>query len=160
MNIQEIDIELLCFDQNNLREHSDENIQMIKNSIKEHGQYKPLIVDKETMVVKAGNGRLHAMKQLGYQFVWCVLMEAGQDLAVMDNRLNELSEWNSDKQISQWLLDQKGLQWWGIDEQLNKQLTKKSKKKQNKNNLTSSNKEKLCPCCGNPLKKKERLVIV
>lgn len=160
MKLEKIQIDRLKEDPNNLREHSVENIEMIKNSIKEYGQYKPLIVDKSTMIVKAGNGRLRAMKELGYTECNCILMDASDSLAVIDNRLNELSEWNDDE-LNKWLKNEKGLDWFGIDIDLSNELlklkddTEKKEKKQTNNQP----KIKLCPCCGKPLKKKNKMII-
>ena len=158
IQIKEIDIDLLIEDPQNLRQHNDQQIQIIKESIKEHGQYKPLIVDKKTMIVKAGNGRLKAMRQLGFQFVYCVLIQTSDDLAVIDNRLNEKSQWN-DKNINSWLLQEKGIDWWGIDFDLSKQLIKLSKPKIKKQVKQKQKKEYYCPCCGKVLTKKQRLII-
>lgn len=152
MEVKKIKVSSLKEDPKNLREHSLTNIEMIKNSIKTHGQYKPLIVDKQTMIVKAGNGRLRALKQLGYEQCYVVLTNATDSLAVIDNRLNELSEWN-DNQINNWLVNEKSNDWWGIDVDLSKQLEKLTKKKTNKKNDIEK-KKYLCPCCGNQLKKK------
>lgn len=129
---------------------------MIKNSIKSYGQYKPLIVDKNTMVVVVGNGRLQALKELGYETCKCILIESNEQIPIIDNRLNELSEWN-DKELQSWLIDTKGLQWWGIDTLLNEQLLKKQKRKNKKKQKKEVQKEtfnKICPCCGGVLKKR------
>lgn len=160
MELQKVSIELLKEDPNNLREHSVENIEMIKNSIKEYGQYKPLIVDKSSMIVKAGNGRLRAMKELGYKECYCILMDASDSLAVIDNRLNELSEWNDDE-LNKWLKNEKGLDWFGIDIDLSNELLKIRDNTEKKEKIQTNNQTnvKLCPCCGKPLKKKDKIII-
>lgn len=160
MEIIKIQIQKLIEDPNNLRQHSVQNIEMIKNSIREYGQYKPLIVDKKSMVVKAGNGRLQAMKQLGFKDCYVVLMDASDSLAVIDNRLNEMSEWN-DPDLNKWLKQQKGLDWFGIDVDLSKELLKlkESTEKKEKTKTNIQNKVKLCPCCGKTLKKRNKLIL-
>lgn len=152
MEIQQIQISLLKFDDNNFRQHNFQNIQMIKNSIKNYGQYKPLIVDKDSFVVLVGNGRLQALKQLGYITCKCILIQKSQQIAILDNRLNELSYWN-DIELQDWLINTKGLQWWGIDSFLSQELMKRKKKtKVEKKSKKDSNKH-ICPCCGQQLKK-------
>ena len=129
---------------------------MIKNSIRNYGQYKPLIVDKQSMVVLVGNGRLQALKELGFTFCKCILIDSNEQITIIDNRLNELSEWN-DKDLQSWLIDTKGLQWWGIDSSLNEQLIKKQKRKHKNKQKKEVQKEQIkhiCPCCGGRLKKR------
>ena len=154
----------LKLDKNNLREHDEENVTMIKMSIVTFGQYKPLIVDKDTMVVKIGNGRLQAMQELKWTACDCILMDFKdkQGMDVIDNRLNEMSEWH-DKEVNEWLLNEKGIDWWGIDSDLSKDLMKiknKEEKKAKKPESTSATvKVKFCPCCSKPLKKKNLMVM-
>ena len=154
--VEEIDIDKLKEDPNNVRDHNLENIRMIKNSIKEYGQYKPLIVEKDTYIVKVGNGRLRAMKELGMKKCYCIVTDVKEGLSVIDNRLNELSDW-LDKDVNKWLLNEKGVDWWGVDINLGKELIKSATpKKERKKRET---KPLLCPCCGKPLIKKEKLII-
>lgn len=158
MKIIKKKVSALKLDPGNLRMHGAENVEMLKKSLSEFGQYKPLIVDKATSVVKIGNGRLKAMQELGWEE--CQVIETDFDrhagMEVIDNRLNELSAWN-DPELDSWLLNEKGIDWWGVNLQKSYDLLEKEKKKVAKKAKEISLKEKtpppLCPHCGKPLKK-------
>jgi len=49
----------------NARKHSDKNIKVIANSLKQCGQQKPIVIDINNVVI-AGNGTLEAAKSLGW----------------------------------------------------------------------------------------------
>lgn len=160
----------LKLDLENLRGHNDSEIDLIARSLTVFGQFKPLIVDKNTMTVKIGNGRLMAMRKIGWVECDCILLDwsAQGGMEVVDNRLNEMSAW-VDKSINKWFVD-KGADWWGIDDatssKVEKLIEKEEKKKQEgaSNNrdekaVDTKNEERLCPCCGKPLKKKERMIL-
>lgn len=168
----------------NLRTHGNEGIGMIKRSLMEFRQYKPLVVDSRTKIVKAGNGRLKAMRELGWKECWCVLVDFDrhEGLEVVDNRLNELSYWDDDS-IDDWLTDVKGVEWWGVDLNKSFELLDKAKKaskvKEGKRKSGSAADEtgedcvgeatrknhrlgknaRLCPCCGKPLVKSVPIVL-
>lgn len=158
MEIVKIPLSDLKLDPNNLRSHAPEGISMIKRSLETNSQYKPLIVDEKSFTVLAGNGRLQAMRELGWKEADCIFIdsEKHEGLEVIDNRLNELSAWKDDK-IDDWLLQNKGADWWGIDVKKSLDLLKLDKKK-NKSTDEKPKKEKkipVCPCCGKPLKRKK-----
>lgn len=159
MEIVKMKISDLKEDPLNLRSHGMENLEMIKRSLQTSNQYRPLIVDKFTNVVKIGNGRLKAMRALGWEEADCILMDFSQHegMDVIDNRLNELSAW-ADDDLNDWLLNTKGLNWWGID--TNKaidlsNLERKLERKKNQPAAKASKEPPVCPCCGKPLKKKK-----
>lgn len=160
MEIVKIPTSELKLDPNNLRAHGPEGISMIKKSLEMNTQYRPLIVDKNNLVVLAGNGRLQAMRELGWNEADCILVDSSEHegLEVIDNRLNELSAWKDEK-LNDWLIQDKGLDWWGVDSQKSLDLLKiEKKKKKNKQENCEKKKEKkmpLCPCCGKPLKRKK-----
>lgn len=158
-------------DPENLRHHGTENIEMIKSSLLEFEQYKPLIVDKKTGIVKIGNGRLQAMRELGWKECWCVEVDFKKHpgLEVIDNRLNELSQWE-DPEIDDWLLNDKGVDWWGVDLQKSLDLLKAEKKRVSSQKKKADSLEQtsespkpketpLCPCCGKPLKKVKTVLL-
>jgi len=162
----------LKLDLNNLRGHGEAEIDLIVRSLTIFGQFKPLIVDKATMTVKIGNGRLMAMRKMGWTECDCVLLdwEKQKGMEVIDNRLNEMSAW-ADKSADKWFAE-KGADWWGFDEDMSAKVEKiiereekKSQKEQQKPEEKAEQTEKkekevpLCPCCGKPLKKKERMVL-
>ena len=65
----------LVHDPENPRAHSKENISAIKNSIKTHGQVEPLVVQKSTKMVIAGNARLGVMRDMGMKKVTSYLVK-------------------------------------------------------------------------------------
>lgn len=141
----------------NLRRHGAENIAMIKKSLTEYGQYKPLIVDAETHTVKIGNGRLEAMRELGWTECRCIEIDfAGHPgMEVLDNRLNELSSWD-DPEIDAWLLNDRGVDWWGVDLKKSAELLKAEKRSPHPQRTAprpGAPPPPSCPCCGKPLKK-------
>ena len=157
MEIKNIKLSLLKLDLQNLRGHSEEEIQLLSRSLTIFGQYKPLIVDKNTMTVKIGNGRLMAMRKLGWTSADCILLDWSnkKGMEIIDNRLNELSSWQ-DKDLNKWFKE-KGNTWWGVDPiikpKIDKIISKKIKKQKNEKQLI------LCPHCGKPLIKKKRLIL-
>lgn len=156
----------LKLDLENLRGHKDSEIDLIVRSLTIFGQYKPLIVDKATMTVKIGNGRLMAMRKMGWTECDAILLDwsVSKGMEVIDNRLNEMSAW-VDKSADKWFA-QKGADWWGFDEEMapkvEKIVERNARKKEKEALPEQPKKEKevpLCPCCGKPLKKKERMVL-
>lgn len=156
MEIVKIPVDELKLDQMNLRSHGPEGISMIARSLEENTQYKPLIVDKNTKVVLAGNGRLMAMRELGWTHADCILIDSleHEGLEVVDNRLSELSAWK-DESINEWLLMDKGIDWWGVDVKKSQDLLRLEKKKDGGERQVKTKEAPLCPCCGKPLKKKK-----
>ena len=84
-------------DEKNARQHSKKNLEAIKASLAEFGQQKPIVVDRDGMVL-AGNGTLDAALALG----WTEIDITRSDLvgarakayAVADNRTAELAVWD------------------------------------------------------------------
>lgn len=85
-------------DPRNARKHDQRNIDAIKHSLQRFGQRIPIVVQREGMVVRAGNGRLAAAKELGWTHMAAlVLHEADAEsaaFAIADNRTAELAEWD------------------------------------------------------------------
>ena len=81
-----------------MRKHSAKNLDAIKGSLTKFGQQKPIVVDKNGVVV-AGNGTLEAAKALGWDSIDIVRTELiGPDaiaFALADNRTAELAEWDA-----------------------------------------------------------------
>jgi ParB-like chromosome segregation protein Spo0J len=83
----------------NAKKHPQEQIDYIKNSIKQFGFRQNLVVDKDNVVI-IGHGRLEAAKQLGLEYVPCVKAEDLTEeqikaLRLADNKVAE-SEWDFD----------------------------------------------------------------
>jgi len=73
MQIIQIAIEKITQYKNNAKEHPAEQIEQIKNSIKEFGMNDPIAVDENNMVIE-GHGRLMALAELDYKEVPCIVL--------------------------------------------------------------------------------------
>ena len=95
-----VPIESLSPDPSNARRHNDRNIEAIIASLHRFGQRFPIVVQKQGMIVRAGNGRIEAMKRLGWKNVAAVVVdESSVDataFAIADNRTAELAEWDDE----------------------------------------------------------------
>ena len=67
MKIETVLITDVVFDPDNVRKHTQRNLQTIVESLKEFGQRKPIVL-KDNVVV-AGNGTLEAAKLLGWTHI-------------------------------------------------------------------------------------------
>ena len=96
----------------NARKHGTKNLDAIKASLHKFGQRKPIIVQREGMIVRAGNGTMEAAKALGWTELAAVIFDednaTASQYAIADNRSAELAEWDDETLAS--LLD-------GMDEQ-------------------------------------------
>ena len=99
MRIQEVPLSDLCADPANPRTHDERNLEAIKASLREHGQVEPLIVQKTTRMIIAGNGRAEAMKALGWQNAQVVMLDVNdtqaRQLSIKLNRTAELAGWDA-----------------------------------------------------------------
>lgn len=68
MRIEIFDVGKIKPYQNNAKEHPQEQIEQIKDSIKEFGFNDPIAIDENNIVIE-GHGRLIAIKELGYKEV-------------------------------------------------------------------------------------------
>jgi ParB-like chromosome segregation protein Spo0J len=88
----------LGHDPANPRLHDARNITTIQNSLREHGQVEPLVVQAGTMMVIGGNGRMDAMTALGWTEADCVVLDVddtqARRMAIALNRSGELAEWD------------------------------------------------------------------
>ena len=98
MEIIDIEVGQLVHDPQNPRKHNSDNVTAIKKSIQEHGQVEPLVVQKSTKMVIAGNARLKVMKDLGFTEVKVALIDVddtqARKLSISLNRSGELATWN------------------------------------------------------------------
>ena len=95
---QEVLISELTEWKNNSRIHTQRNLLTIKNSLEKFGQMKPLIVQKSSMSIIAGNGTFQAMKALGWEKADCYIVDIDDNKAeaycIVDNRATDQSEWD------------------------------------------------------------------
>ena len=100
MIVETVPISSLILDPANARKHGAKNIEAIKGSLVKFGQVEPLVVQKSTGIVIGGNGRLVAMKELGFEAVDIVEVDLdptkSSALALALNRAGELAGWDFD----------------------------------------------------------------
>ncbi|MCC7012869.1 MAG: DNA modification methylase [Planctomycetes bacterium] len=98
LTIQRVPIDSLHLDPANARAHGDKNLDAIKASLARFGQAEPLVVQAGTRRIVGGNGRLVAMKALGW--TECDIVEldlTSTDAAALGlalNRSAELATWD------------------------------------------------------------------
>ncbi|MBL8802127.1 MAG: ParB N-terminal domain-containing protein [Planctomycetes bacterium] len=88
----------LTLDPANARSHDERNLDAIAASLKQFGQAEPLVVQRSSGKVIGGNGRMTAMKALG----WTERDVVGLDLddtqatalGIALNRTGERAEWD------------------------------------------------------------------
>lgn len=111
MKIEDIEVSLLRPYPENCKIHPKKNLRLIRNSIKEFGQYKPLLVQKGTNYILVGNGTFKVLKQLGYEKAKVCFIEVDDKKAkvinIADNKLSQLSKWNNELlvKLEKWNLD-------------------------------------------------------
>jgi hypothetical protein len=105
---ESVSIESLVLDPANARNHGDLNIASIEDSLARFGQRLPIVVQKQGRVVRAGNGRVIAARNLGWTEIAAVIVDEGDEeamaFAIADNRTAELAEWD-DEALSTLLTD-------------------------------------------------------
>ena len=86
------------FDPANARKHNERNIETIKSSLSQFGQRKPIVVQKDGMIVRAGNGTVEAAKALGWTHIAATICDddnlTAAAYAIADNRSGDLAEWD------------------------------------------------------------------
>ena len=100
LTIRRVRLDALHQDPANARAHGPENMAAIEASLARFGQAEPLVVHAGTGRVIGGNGRLAAMRKLGWSEADIVEL----DLAAVDatalgialNRTGELAEWDDE----------------------------------------------------------------
>ena len=100
LTVQTLPLATLVLDPRNPRTHDDRNVQAIRSSLLEHGQVEPLVVQRDTMMVVGGNGRIEAMTALGWEQASCVVLDIddtqARRLSIALNRTAELAGWDDD----------------------------------------------------------------
>jgi len=103
LTIEKVEIGTLHLDPANARVHMEKNMDAISNSLKEFGQVEPLVVQASTGKVIGGNGRLEAMKKLGWTEVDIVRVDVDDmksiALGITLNRTGDLS-WFDEEALS------------------------------------------------------------
>lgn len=84
----------------NARRHPERNLAAIKASLARYGQRKPVVANRATGLIEAGNGTWEAAVALGWPTIAVVYVEddpaSASGYAVADNRTAELAEWDDE----------------------------------------------------------------
>jgi DNA modification methylase len=88
----------LLLDPANARRHPEPNLEAIKGSLRVYGQRKPVVVNRRTGIIEAGNGTLQAALALGWSHLAVVYVDddpmTAAGFSIADNRTAELAEWD------------------------------------------------------------------
>jgi len=91
-------LDTLRLDPSNARQHGERNIEAIKGSLTKFGQVEALVVRSGTNQVIGGNGRVVAMRALGWGEADIVEVDVSDTqaiaLGIALNRTSELAEWD------------------------------------------------------------------
>ena len=100
MKVEILPIAEFTADPENARLHDDRNLEAIARSLKAFGQQKPIVVDRDGIIV-AGNGTVAAASSLGWTEVAVVRTGLDKDearaYAIADNRTAELATWDEER---------------------------------------------------------------
>lgn len=93
-----VPIDSLNHDPANARLHAERNMRAICSSLARFGQLKPIVVQEQGRVIRAGNGTVMAARSLGWTQIAAVVMPMDEatavQFAIADNRTAELAEWD------------------------------------------------------------------
>ena len=91
-------LEALTIDPRNARQHDEANLHAIEASLGKYGQLSPIVCNRKTGQIVAGNGRYLAAQQLGWTHMAVVWVEqdaaAQVGFSLADNRTAELAAWD------------------------------------------------------------------
>ena len=95
-----IPIKYLIPYENNARTHSVEQIDKLKNSLKEFGFINPVIIDENNMIL-VGHGRVMAAKELNIFEAPCIRInylseDKKRAYILADNKLSDMAGWDLD----------------------------------------------------------------
>lgn len=99
LKIEYIDLSKLKPYKNNARKHKKEDIEYIKNSIKQFGFLDPIGIWGKGNIIVEGHGRFFAVKELGYKKVPCIRLDELSDeerraYTLTHNKTAEMSSWD------------------------------------------------------------------
>jgi DNA modification methylase len=117
------DLEKLLVPIDSLREREGNprqgNLEAIKESLRVNGQYRPVVANKRTSEILAGNHTYKAARDLGWEEIAATWVDADEDQAarivLIDNRANDLAEYD-DQALWNMLSELDDLEGTGYDE--------------------------------------------
>lgn len=93
-----VEVSKLNPDPENARLHDERNSKVVEESLTTFKQRMPIVVQKQGMIVRAGNARLLAAQRLGWSHIAAVVVDESDveatAFAIADNRSSELGEWD------------------------------------------------------------------
>lgn len=99
MKCERVALADLHADPANARTHNAKNLSAISDSLKQFGQVEPLIVQRSSGKVVGGNGRLAAMRSMGWEHVDVAYVNISDNkataLGIALNRTAELADWDT-----------------------------------------------------------------
>lgn len=123
MKVESVRMDSLVLDPENARKG---NIASIIESLREFGQHRPLVVQKDSNKIIAGNHTYMAAEALGWEEISVYFVDDNDTQAIRrsiaDNATNDRAKW--DDEILKDLLDAVGLDVPGVDEALLTRLAK------------------------------------
>lgn len=76
------------------------NVELIKESLQAHGQYRPIVARRDTSEVLAGNHTLYAARELGWESIAATFVDVDDEQAarivLMDNRAADQGTYDQD----------------------------------------------------------------
>jgi hypothetical protein len=98
------------------------DIGAIMESLRDHGQYRPIVVQESTGLILAGNHTWKAARQLGWTQIEATTIDVDDDEALrillIDNRTNDLSTYDDPalaELLKQLAITERGLEGTGFD---------------------------------------------
>jgi len=95
-----VPLDTLALDPANARTHDERNLAAITGSLSRFGQRLPIVVQKQGLIIRAGNGRVLAARELGWTHIAAVVVDESEveatAFAIADNRSSELAAWDDE----------------------------------------------------------------
>ena len=93
-----VGVDQVHLDPKNTKEHGSESVAAIAASLRNFGQVKPIVANRTTREIEAGNGTYLAALSLGWTVIAVVWVDHDptqkRGFAIADNRSAEFARWN------------------------------------------------------------------